>query len=178
MANEKPEQRASRFDAPGAIGGGAGSGAGSPDGDGDGGGGGTGGDGGGADGSQQRFEPPDSAAVETQEHEQIMREALSGVDPDIVALRDELEKTLMATSGENVPVQEVEGAGIVGVGIGFPEPEAIASGLASNVELGKAALNLYTVEPMSPDRLHVRSPAMLSPWGVVFATKPSPPRPG
>ncbi|WP_135466151.1 chymotrypsin family serine protease [Crenalkalicoccus roseus] len=106
----------------------------------------------------ERFEAPDAdaASAQAEADDAALREALSGVDGDLLALRDEIEKTLLAATGEEVPAQAAEAEGIVGVGIGFPDAEALASGLATNLELGKAALTLYTVEPMAAERLQAR----------------------
>lgn len=105
----------------------------------------TGGRGGGG------IEDPDAVAAvsEAEEQQAEMAAVLAGVPGDLLALRDEVEKLLMDQTGDSVQVQDLEAAGIVGVGIGMPGPEDLQGELGRNLVPGQAALNVYTVDRLA-----------------------------
>lgn len=107
----------------------------------------------------EQFLPPDidEARLQSEALEQSLQEALAEVDADLLSLKSEIEKSLIASTRafavSESSVQEVGGSNIVGVGIGFPEPRSILSGLSANAVPGKLSLNVYTIDTLSPDRL-------------------------
>jgi hypothetical protein len=100
-------------------------------------------------------ENPDATSAGVQEFslaaeaEAVLAEA--GVSSDLLALRDAVEATLLGASGlieslsDRSPTQ-----GIVGVGIGLPDPESLASGSGRP---GEPALTLFTESRMPQDAL-------------------------
>jgi hypothetical protein len=107
----------------------------------------------------EQFLPPDidEARLQSEALEQSLQEALAEVDAELLSLKSEIEKSLIASTRafavSESSVQEVGGSNIVGVGIGFPEPRSILSGLSANAVPGKLSLNVYTIDTLSPDRL-------------------------
>ncbi len=107
----------------------------------------------------EQFLPPDidEARLQSEALEQSLQEALAEVDADLLSLKSEIEKSLIASTRafavSESSVQEVGGSNIVGVGIGFPEPRSILSGLSANAVPGKLSLNVYTIDTLSPDQL-------------------------
>jgi hypothetical protein len=75
----------------------------------------------------------------------------AGVSGDLLALRDAVEATLLAASGEFATLAAAPSRnGIVGVGIGLPDPESIAFGAGGP---GEPALTLFTESPLPRDEL-------------------------
>jgi hypothetical protein len=107
----------------------------------------------------EEFLPPDvdEARLQSEAVEQSLQEALAEVDSDLLALKSEIEQSLIASTrafaAAETSVQEAGGSNIVGVGIGFPEPSSILSGLSANAVPGKLSLNVYTIDTLSPDQL-------------------------
>lgn len=68
--------------------------------------------------------------------------AESGVSDDLLALRDAVEATLLAASGEFNTLSEAPSAeGIVGVGIGLPDPSTVTFGVGGP---GEPVLTIFT----------------------------------
>lgn len=68
--------------------------------------------------------------------------AAAGVSSDLLALRDAVEATLLAASGYlSAQLDASSSQGIVGVGIGLPDPDSIAFGIGSP---GEPTLTLFT----------------------------------
>ncbi len=105
------------------------------------------------------FLPPEinEGSLQAEAVEQALQEVLAEVDADLLALKDEIEKSLIASTkaiaSSTLSAQEAGGSNIVGVGIGFPDPESILSGLSTNPILGKMSLNIYTLDTLSVDQL-------------------------
>jgi hypothetical protein len=101
------------------------------------------------------LEDPDAAgsglealSFET-EQQAVLAEA--GVSGDILALRDAVEATLLAASGEPESLADAPSTeGIVGVGIGLSDPDGIASGMGLP---GEPTLTLFTRTPLPQDAL-------------------------
>lgn len=76
------------------------------------------------------------------EAEQAAVFSAAGVSSDLLALRDAVEQTLLAASGEFAALSDAPATqGIVGVGIGLPDPESIALGVGGP---GEPTLTLFT----------------------------------
>ncbi len=105
------------------------------------------------------FLPPDinQESLQAEAIEQALQEVLAEVDADLLSLKGEIEKSLIAStraiSLSTVSAHEAGGSNIVGVGIGFPDPDSILSGLSTNPTIGKASLNVYTLDTLSGDQL-------------------------
>jgi hypothetical protein len=100
----------------------------------------------GAPTSSSGVENPDAgnASVEALqlEAEQDAVYSEAGVSGDLLALRDAVEATLLAASGEfSVLSDSSTTQGIVGVGIGLPDPDSIAFGVGGP---GEPTLTLFT----------------------------------
>lgn len=101
-------------------------------------------------------ENPDAAAagIEALVLEDQQRSVLAevGASADLLALRDAVEATLVAGTGENVVMSEGDdpAKGIVGVGIGLPDPDQLAAGMGAP---GQPALTLFTVNAMPQEAL-------------------------
>jgi len=68
--------------------------------------------------------------------------AEAGVSSDLLALRDAVEATLLAASGDLSALADAPSTqGVVGVGIGLPDPDSIAFGVGSP---GEPTLTLFT----------------------------------
>ena len=82
------------------------------------------------------------------EQQSVFAEA--GVSDDLLALRDAVETTLLAASGQiEAFADESPSQGIVGVGIGLPDPTSLAfSGVP-----GEPALTLFTESPLPQEQL-------------------------
>lgn len=77
--------------------------------------------------------------------------AAAGVSSDLLALRDAVEQTLLAASGEFAALSdEPTNQGIVGVGIGLPDPDSIASGVGGP---GEPTLTLFTESALPQEML-------------------------
>lgn len=92
------------------------------------------------------LENPDAADTELEalsvEAEQQAVFAEAGVSDDLIALRDAVEATLLAASGQIETLSDAASThGIVGVGIGLPDPESIALGDGAP---GEPTLTLFT----------------------------------
>ncbi len=88
--------------------------------------------------STSGIENPDAASAEiealTSEADQQAVYAEAGVSDDLLALRDSVEATLLAASGEiDVQASAAMSQGIVGVGIGLPDPDSMAVGSGGRV---------------------------------------------
>lgn len=97
------------------------------------------------------FEAPPSPAIVD-----LAADIQAALPPDIVALKQALEERVRedATAAlETAAVQRLDGHNIVGVGYGWAAPEAIATGLASNLAVGTVGLTVFTVEPVEMSRL-------------------------
>jgi hypothetical protein len=118
---------------------------------------GEGGDGGtaGSDSSSAGLQDPDAAGSGLEalsfEAEQQAVFAEAGVSDDLLALRDAVEATLLAASGQmEVLSDESSTQGIVGVGIGLPDPETVAMGMGGP---GEPTLTLFTESALPRDIL-------------------------
>lgn len=101
------------------------------------------------------LENPDSDAAGLNalsiEAEQQTVFAEAGVSDDLVALRDSVEATLLASSGQFESLSDAPStAGIVGVGIGLPDTESMAFGVGSP---GEPVLTLFTESPLPSEVL-------------------------
>ena len=75
----------------------------------------------------------------------------AGVSSDLLALRDAVEATLLAASGSfSASADAPSTQGVVGVGIGLPDPDTIARGVGSP---GEPTLTLFTEVAMPHDVL-------------------------
>lgn len=86
----------------------------------------------------------DSAGYEAMSFEADQRSVLAeaGVSDDLLALRDAVEATLLAASGQVEALSDAPSTrGIVGVGIGLHDPESVAFGVSGP---GEPALTLFT----------------------------------
>lgn len=96
--------------------------------------------------SSTGLENPDAAAagletlVHEAEQEAVFAEA--GVSGDLLALRDAVEATLLGASGQIETLSDAPSTqGIVGVGIGLPDPDSVAFGVGGP---GEPTLTLFT----------------------------------
>lgn len=98
------------------------------------------------------LENPDGAGVESlsleAEQQSVLAEA--GVSSDLLALRDAVEATLLAASGQIVAADAASGPGIVGVGIGLSDPDSMAFGGGGP---GEPTLTLFTESVMPQEAL-------------------------
>ena len=101
------------------------------------------------------LEDPDAAGAGIEalsfeaEQQSVMTEA--GVSSDLLALRDAVEATLLAASGELMALSDAPStAGIVGVGIGLSDPDSIAFGPGGP---GEPTLTLFTNSALPQDAL-------------------------
>lgn len=77
--------------------------------------------------------------------------AEAGVSSDLLALRDAVESTLLAASGQIETLSDARSTqGIVGVGIGLPDPDSLALG---GVVPGEPTLTLFTESALPRDAL-------------------------
>jgi hypothetical protein len=77
--------------------------------------------------------------------------AEAGVSDDLLELRDAVEATLLAASGQiETFAEESPAGGIVGVGIGLPDPDSIAFGVGVP---GEPTLTLFTESPLPHEQL-------------------------
>lgn len=75
----------------------------------------------------------------------------AGVSSDLLALRDAVEATLLAASGQIESLSDAPSTGgIVGVGIGLPDPSSIAFGVGTP---GEPMLTLFTESTMPQEML-------------------------
>ena len=100
-------------------------------------------------------ENPDasSASLDTMsfEAEQQAVFAEAGISDDLVALRDAVEATLLASSGQIETMSDASSTpGIVGVGIGFGDPSSVAMGVGNP---GEPMLTLFTESVLPHDEL-------------------------
>lgn len=101
-------------------------------------------------------ENPDPAAADTEalalEEEQRSVLAEAGASGDLLALRDSVEATLMAATGESAALSAGDAPrnGIVGVGIGLPDPDQLAAGMGLP---GQPMLTLFTMGAMRTEAL-------------------------
>ena len=105
--------------------------------------------------SSSDLENPDAASAGVEalsleaEQQAVFDEA--GVSGDLLALRDSVEATLLAASGQIESMSEAPATqGIVGVGIGLPDPESIAFGVGSP---GEPTLTLFTESTLPMEAL-------------------------
>jgi hypothetical protein len=92
------------------------------------------------------IENPDAASAGLEalsfEAEQQSVYAEAGVSGDLLALRDAVEATLLAASGQAAALSDAPSSqGIVGVGIGLPDPDSVAFGAGGP---GEPTLTLFT----------------------------------
>ncbi|MGS1009900.1 hypothetical protein [Achromobacter anxifer] len=95
----------------------------------------------------------DSAGLDalSEEAEQQATLTEAGVSKDLLALRDAVEATLLAASGEFATLSEAPSTeGIVGVGIGLPEPGDIAFGIGGP---GEPVLTIFTETLLPQDAI-------------------------
>ncbi len=100
-------------------------------------------------------ENPDSSASGldslTVEAEQQAVFAEAGVSDDLLALRDAVEATLLTASGEFATLSDAPSTeGIVGVGIGLPDPDNIGFGVGGP---GEPVLTIFTESVLAHDSL-------------------------
>jgi hypothetical protein len=98
-------------------------------------------------------EDPAEAGLEalSLEAEQQAVLAEAGVSDDLLELRDAVEATLLAASGQiETFAEESPAGGIVGVGIGLPDPDSIAFGVGVP---GEPTLTLFTESPLPHEQL-------------------------
>jgi hypothetical protein len=101
------------------------------------------------------IENPDASAAGAEamsvEAEQQSVYDQAGVSSDLLALRDAMESSLMAASGEFEALSDAPSTGgIVGVGIGLPDPDSIAFGAGGP---GEPVLTLFTESAMPHEML-------------------------
>ena len=90
----------------------------------------------------------DLEALSTEEQQSAFEEA--GVPSDLVALRDAVEATLLAASGQMESLaEESPSQGILGVGIGLPDPTSLSIGGVP----GEPSLTLFTESPLPQEQL-------------------------
>ena len=90
----------------------------------------------------------DLEALSSEEQQSAFAEA--GVSGDLVALRDAVEATLLAASGEMESLaEESPSQGILGVGIGLPDPTSLSIGGVP----GEPSLTLFTESPLPQEQL-------------------------
>jgi hypothetical protein len=107
--------------------------------------------------------PTSSSGVENPDADSAVLEALqleteqdavfseAGVSSDLLALRDAVEATLLAASGEFSAMSDAPSTqGIVGVGIGLPDPDSIAFGVGGP---GEPTLTLFTESKLPREAL-------------------------
>jgi len=95
----------------------------------------------------------DSAGLDalSEEAEQQATLTEAGVSKDLLALRDAVEATLLAASGEFATLSEAPSTeGIVGVGIGLPEPGDVAFGIGGP---GEPVLTIFTETLLPQDAI-------------------------
>lgn len=101
-------------------------------------------------------ENPDTIASGTEalalEGEQLSALTEAGASEDLLALRDAVEAMLMTSARESAVLSEGgdPAKGIVGVGIGLPDPNQLGAGVGAP---GQPALTLFTVSPMPQEAL-------------------------
>lgn len=102
----------------------------------------------GAPGPESGSAEPDLEALSTEEEQSAFAEA--GVSGDLVALRDAVEATLLAASGQMESLaEESPSQGILGVGIGLPDPTSLSIGGVP----GEPSLTLFTESPLPQEQL-------------------------
>lgn len=90
----------------------------------------------------------DLEALSSEEQQSAFAEA--GVPDDLVALRDAVEATLLAASGQMESLaEESPSQGILGVGIGLPDPTSLSIGGVP----GEPSLTLFTESPLPQEQL-------------------------
>lgn len=90
----------------------------------------------------------DLEALSSAEQQSAFAEA--GVSGDLVALRDAVEATLLAASGQMESLaEESPSQGILGVGIGLPDPTSLSIGGVP----GEPSLTLFTESPLPQEQL-------------------------
>ncbi|WP_017655297.1 hypothetical protein [Fortiea contorta] len=108
-------------------------------------------------GTEGFLPPGNEESLQAEAAAQALQEILSQVDPDLLSLKDEIEKSLVATTqaiaASATSAREAGGSNIVGVGIGSPDAQSILSGLSSNPTPGKLSLNIYTIDTLSTEQL-------------------------
>lgn len=83
----------------------------------------------------------------------------SSISSELLALRDEIEATLFSASGEFSSMSDVPSTqGIVGVGIGMPDPDSIGLGIGSP---GEPSLTLFT-ESILPEEVLMSNLAQIT----------------
>lgn len=101
--------------------------------------------------SPSGLENPDGAGVESlsleAEQQSVLAEA--GVSSDLLALRDAVEATLLAASGQIAAADAGSGQGIVGVGIGLSDPDTMAFAGGP----GEPTLTLFTESVLPQEAL-------------------------
>ena len=101
------------------------------------------------------LEDPDAAGSNLEalslEAEQQSVYAEAGVSSDLLALRDAVEATLLASSGQLEALSDAPSSqGIVGVGIGLPDPDSVAFGPGGP---GEPTLTLFTESALPQEAL-------------------------
>ena len=101
------------------------------------------------------LEDPDAAGANLEalslEAEQQTVYAEAGVSSDLLALRDAVEATLLAASGQIEALSDAPSTqGIVGVGIGLGDPDSVAFGLGGP---GEPTLTLFTESALPQEAL-------------------------
>lgn len=96
--------------------------------------------------SKSGLQDPDAAGSDfealSSEAEQQAVLAEAGVSSDLLALRDAVDAMLLAASGQTAALSdEPSNQGIVGVGIGLPDPDSLAFGIGGP---GEPTLTLFT----------------------------------
>lgn len=101
------------------------------------------------------FVPPDinEASVQAEAAEQALKEVLAEVDADVLALKEEITKSLISTTRAMASAREAGESNIIGVGLGLPDPDAILAGRCTNPSLDKISLNVYTLDRVSMDQV-------------------------
>ena len=90
----------------------------------------------------------DLEALSSEDQQSAFAEA--GVSGDLVALRDAVEATLLAASGQMESLaEESPSQGILGVGIGLPDPTSLSIGGVP----GEPSLTLFTESPLPQEQL-------------------------
>ncbi len=105
--------------------------------------------------STSGLQDPDAAGSDLEalsfeaEQQSVFTEA--GVSSDLLALRDAVDAMLLAASGQTAALSdEPSNQGIVGVGIGLPDPDSLAFGIGGP---GEPTLTLFTDSVLPQDVL-------------------------
>lgn len=109
-----------------------------------------------SDDAGEEFDLPAEGDMGGDEASMAAAEIEAEVDDDLIALKAELEHSLAGTAAsasEAASVQDLEGSNIIGVGLGYGDPEAMAGEGSQNMLPGQTGLVCFTIEPCSNEQL-------------------------